>query len=311
MSKTFTYVEQGLTYEVTIFEDPDSPGQFFANITVLSGAMDVNAIYFGDEDFSGASASLGGPLNMNGARLDGEDIQWDQAIALSSPGLGREGTDKETFLSEGETLTVALDISSLDDIHVFGVRATSTTTPEGSIKGVSEAEEEPEEPADDPIFDKIGFGEVLDGNGDIAIGVLLGEEDLPEGQDGTFADYLNLYVSLEGFPPLSDIQAFVFYDFVEVPQDNGPSLVFPQEVFRLNAPEGGFETVKDALAAFDEAWSADNDADGASVEGEADDGASVEGEADDGLMAALFLPADHVSEMIDEDDVSESESAWV
>ena len=34
----------------------------------------MNAIYFGDDDFSGGSESLGGPLNMNGARLDGDQV---------------------------------------------------------------------------------------------------------------------------------------------------------------------------------------------------------------------------------------------
>ena len=101
-SKVFSYEVDGLSYTVTIYE---VDGEFRADIQVLEGAMDVNAIYFGDANQSGASASLGGPLNMNGAQLDGEKVQWDDAVRLSDPGLGPEGTDKEAYLSAGDTLT--------------------------------------------------------------------------------------------------------------------------------------------------------------------------------------------------------------
>jgi len=164
-SSIFEYEENGLSYTVTVYEQD---GKFFANITVNQGAMDVNAIYFGDDDFSGKSASLGGPLNMNGAgaSYEGETVQWDEAIKLSDPGLGRAGTDKATFVSEGETLNVPLDIASLDEITFFGIRATSTTTDAGSIKGVSGDPETPEDPEDpeDATYDKVFFGYDFDEN---------------------------------------------------------------------------------------------------------------------------------------------------
>jgi hypothetical protein len=145
--RTTTYTENGLTYQIRVYEED---GRIFAEITVLEGHMDVNAVYYGDDDFSGSSVNLGGPLNMNGAgsMLDGERVQWDGATEVSRPGLGREGTDKSSYLTEGESLTVELNVASLDDISIIGIRATSTSTPEGSIKGVSELEEEDEDPGD-------------------------------------------------------------------------------------------------------------------------------------------------------------------
>ncbi|WP_417699146.1 hypothetical protein [Pseudophaeobacter sp.] len=41
-------------------------------------------------------------------------------------------------MTSGDTLTVSLDIDSLDEIDVFRIRATSTSTAAGSIKAVSE-----------------------------------------------------------------------------------------------------------------------------------------------------------------------------
>ena len=41
-------------------------------------------------------------------------------------------------MTSGDTLTVSLDIDSLDEIDVFRIRATSTSTDAGSIKAVSD-----------------------------------------------------------------------------------------------------------------------------------------------------------------------------
>ena len=75
-------------------------------------------------------------MNGDGSRFEGERIQWDDALALSRPGLGREGEDKETFLQAGETLSFELPDVSLDEIDFFGIRATSVNGGD-SIKGVS------------------------------------------------------------------------------------------------------------------------------------------------------------------------------
>lgn len=118
----------GLTFTFRVYQLPD--GSFEGKITVFEGSADFNAIYFGDGTDDGDSASLGGALNMNG----GSDTDWDQAVQLSRPGLGSAGTDKPTYLSEGESFTFPLDIESLDEIAEVGIRATSTSTDAGSIK---------------------------------------------------------------------------------------------------------------------------------------------------------------------------------
>ncbi len=248
-SKLFTYQTDGLAYSVTVYEDPES-GEIVADIAVIEGAMDVNAVYFGDDDFSGRSEGLGGPLNMNGTRLDGDAIQWDSATALSRPGLGREGTDKETYLAEGDVLTVSLDAASLDEIDVFGIRATSTTNDEGSIKGVSSDPEEPEEP-EEPIFDKVGFGIELDDNGGIIGGLFVTEDMLPEGEEGTFENYVATYEDFaDQFPDfgVTELEAVLFFDLVEGPDGTEN----PVEIFRIDAPDGGFQSTDELLAAFDE-----------------------------------------------------------
>lgn len=135
-----TFTEGDLTYEIRVFEED---GQVKAQITVLEGEMDVNAVYFSSAGYDGPSANLGGPLNMNGggSQFEGERISWENAVAVSRPGLGREGRDKESFLSEGESLIVDLDgADSIDDVDLIGIRATSVNGG-GSIKGVSRTEE--------------------------------------------------------------------------------------------------------------------------------------------------------------------------
>ena len=153
MTKTFSYEEGRLSYAVTVYEDN---GEVFATIKVLDGSMDVNAVYVADDHFSGKSVNLNGPLNMSGggSRFGEQSIQWDSAITLSSPGLGPEGKNKETFLTEGQELTVKLDVSSMEDVDFIGIRATSTSTKsgnEGSIKAVlgdPVKDEDPKDPED-------------------------------------------------------------------------------------------------------------------------------------------------------------------
>jgi len=294
MSKTFTFHEEGLAYTVSVYEDPENAGQFLADITVDEGAMDVNAIYHGDDDFSGASAALKGPLNMNGAQLDGEKIQWDAAVQLSDPGLGPEGEEKETFLSSGDTRTINLDIESLDDIGVFGVRATSTTTEDGSIKAVSD---QPEEPEDEPVFDKIGFGVEIGENGGLEVGVFVREEELPEGQEGTFSNYVTYYQEQFGDDPefsIPEVQSIVFFDISFEVTETGDVLEAPEELFRIDAPEGGFADADAMISAFDEA-----------IANGALDGAQEPDGSD--LMAALSLPTEFDASLPEPDDLVEEE----
>lgn len=292
-TKVFEYQENGLSCTVTVYE---KDGAFFADITVNEGAMDVNAVYFGDDDMSGPSASLKGPLNMNGAgaEYEGEAVQWDEALKLSDPGLGKAGTDKETYVSEGDTLTISLPITDLDDLDFFGIRATSTTTDAGSIKGVSGEPETPE----DPLYDKVFFDFGVDENGDSNGGVYITSEApesnpfnvpaLPEGTEPTFENYLSYYQEQGGDPTMVDSVAF--YE-----TDAEGNL---QETFRIDAPEGGFEDADAILAAYDDATAPD--------EGEAGgETNTAESDPDLDFMAALFIdaPADEP----EQDDGGDSE----
>lgn len=176
--KLFTYDLGDLKFTVLVFEDPDNPGKFKATISVQEGSADFNAIYWGDDDgvaefggFKGKDSSL----NMNGAdgsTYDGEPVAWDGAAKLSSPGLGTEGTDKNSFIEEGGSFTFDLKgLTSLDDIDFLGIRATSVNG-DGSIKAIS-VPEEPEEP--ESLFPDIGK--------DIS-NIVLYFSDFPEKPDG-------------------------------------------------------------------------------------------------------------------------------
>lgn len=293
-SKIFTYEVDGLSYTVTVSETED--GRFEAEISVLEGAMDVNAVYFADTEFEGDSASLSGPLNMNGAKLDGEKVQWDDATQLSDPGLGPDADTKETYLQAGESLTLDLDIDSLDEIDIFGIRATSTTTKEGSIKAVSDDPEEPDpEPDPDPLtFEKVGFGVEVDGNDGISNGVFIVDEPtegysnvLPEGTEPTFENYLAYYENTFDDYDIQSLETIRFYTFDEVGE-------YPVELTeaRIDAPEGGFQTSEEVLAAYD-----------AMIESGALDGYGAAPGEESGmdLMAALGLGEDDVDAMPAED----------
>ncbi|WP_226781049.1 hypothetical protein [Oceaniglobus trochenteri] len=295
MSKVFQYQEDNLSYTVTIYEEN---GAFFADITVNEGAMDVNAIYYGDDDYSGASEALKGSLNMNGAgsTYEGEKVQWDEAVALSKPGLGREGEDKETFLSEGETLKVSLDIDSLDSIDIFGIRATSTTTDSGSIKGVSGDPQEPEEPEEpeEPTYDKVFFGYDFDGNDNPLGGyfILADEPEnneynipvLPEGTEPTFENFANYFEQIGG--DVTAVESVVFY------QNDYDGV--PQEAFRVDAPDEGFADTDAMVAAYDDAIATMEDLD-----------------AGEELMLALMIEREEADDVSDEEDMDEFEDEAV
>jgi len=260
-AKVFQYEEDGLVYTVSLY---DENGSILADVTVLEGFMDVNAIYHGDEDFSGKSENLGGPLNMNGSQLDGEKVQWDGATEVSDPGLGPDGEDKESFLAEGDTLTVTLNVDSLDEIDVIGIRATSTSTEDGSIKGVSDDPEEPEDPEDpvDPLFDKVFFGNNYQDAGEASGFFIQAVEPdpntfdvpaLPEGTEPTFDNYVDYYVNGLG-QDVTTVEAVVFF--------NNNADGNPEELFRIEAPEGGFSDTDALLLAYDDVIDAQGDLSG-------------------------------------------------
>ncbi len=145
------YQLDGLSFTVKILQNQSN--NYFAEFNVTQGHMDVNALWFSNNDnnIDGDTTLSPGDssLNMNGAQLNDEFVVWDSYIKLSSPGLGPDGTNKETYLDSGETKIFELNsipnnISS-DYFNIIGVRATTTSTPEGSIKAVDDCKDTHEE----------------------------------------------------------------------------------------------------------------------------------------------------------------------
>lgn len=156
-TKTFCFnlgtEEDPLRFDVVLFEED---GQVYAKIIVHDGYADFNALFFGD-DTQGNSTFAGftgrdSSLNLNGAQgslLNGLPVEWDGAVKLSSAGLGTLGADKLTFLGAGDYQIFKLDgITSLDQIDFLGVRATSTSTPDGSIKAIGDCHHHEDPPED-------------------------------------------------------------------------------------------------------------------------------------------------------------------
>jgi len=130
--KTFDIVYAGLTLQVNVIDL--GGGQCEFSVKCISGFADINAVYWGDDVADGSNFDLGtkkdNSLNMNGTGAD-----FDGGYKVSSTGLGPQGTDKPSYLTAGEELHFTSSVS-WDDVDTLGVRATSTSTAGGSIKGV-------------------------------------------------------------------------------------------------------------------------------------------------------------------------------
>jgi hypothetical protein len=118
-------------------------------ITAVKGEANINGIYAqgtGDsfDGFTTIKGKITDSVNMNGS-----GVAWDSGFKLSDPGLGKDGqfAGQSTFLTEGESILVPVPADwDLSKITEIGIRATSTTTAEGSIKGIGE---DPPPPPDD------------------------------------------------------------------------------------------------------------------------------------------------------------------
>ncbi|RST87429.1 hypothetical protein EJC49_05490 [Aquibium carbonis] len=124
---TWEYGGAGTGLHFTIVYDIDA-GTFTVNS--LEGKFDLNALWWDDGENDGSGVKLSktdNSLNMNGSDSD----DWDGMAKLSSAGLGKEGENKSSFISEGETATFSLaDFGITGDFDVanggtLGVRATS------------------------------------------------------------------------------------------------------------------------------------------------------------------------------------------
>ena len=145
----FTVVYDSVTKEFTV--------------TVLTGSLNVNALYWGDGDaesgegtMSGFDAKKDSSLNMNGT---GE--VWDGGLKISNAGLGK--TPPDSYISaDSAHNSFSIDAGSFDPAKfgTVGVRATSTTSEGGSIKWIDDAPtpNTGNPPANDfPVVDNISF----------------------------------------------------------------------------------------------------------------------------------------------------------
>lgn len=149
--KTFSIVENGLEMQVEVSWS-ELNHCYEAKVTALEGHADVNALFWADVILDGSSFKLAGKadssLNMNGSGMD-----WDGGQKFSSAGLGNDPSGLDTFIDANNSAdnSITLSLSSMtleqfESLQYIGVRATSTSTPEGSIKAVAEVLPQVEEP---------------------------------------------------------------------------------------------------------------------------------------------------------------------
>jgi hypothetical protein len=145
--KTYTIEYDGLTLRVEATDI--GGGQLSIKVLSEEGSANINAFYWSDGDtttgegsFSGFNTKKDSSLNM-----EGTDVSWDGGIKLSDAGLGK--TPPSTYLQEGGSYTFTIT-ASLEDLNTIGIRATSTSTAEGSIKGVAQVDTPP--PDDFPTW---------------------------------------------------------------------------------------------------------------------------------------------------------------
>ncbi|WP_180683689.1 hypothetical protein [Tepidicella baoligensis] len=145
---TWSFGAAGSGLHFTIVYDTGNQ-QFTVNS--LEGSFDLNALWFSDGNATSDGFSLAksdNSLNMNGDNTVWDDdgnattakIVWDSYLKLSSTGLGKEGTNKSSFISEGESYSFDAPQGFDPEGITLGVRATSVNG-SGSIKWVDTAAE--------------------------------------------------------------------------------------------------------------------------------------------------------------------------
>jgi uncharacterized repeat protein (TIGR01451 family) len=167
--------------EFTIEAVPDGLGGADFTVHVITGSLNFNALYWSDGDindsesfklgFTGAPSEAS--LNMLGANVvwadDGTFTSasqaYDGAIKLSDAGLGNP--PPATYLIAGGS-DYSFNVAGLDlsQFSTLGVRATSTSTQEGSIKWVDDDPVEPPPPREVGIALDKQFINVTGGDGD-------------------------------------------------------------------------------------------------------------------------------------------------
>ncbi len=144
------------TIQATYNGDDAHPQTTF-DVHVITGALDLNALYWTDGDTTGKEDhfySFTGAKSENALNMNGSNVAWaddgtpyslnelyDGGIKLSDAGLG--STTKPTYLTADPSDTFPSDFHvtanvNINNFPILGVRATSTSTLEGSIKWVDE-----------------------------------------------------------------------------------------------------------------------------------------------------------------------------
>lgn len=161
----------GLVFKIESTFDEDT-GQTTFKVTVLEGSLDMNAMFWSDRDETGGEGDLQGDWNTQTTKkgtveaditddgtmkfvgsdsalnMNGSGETWDGGVKLSNAGLA--GDAKDTFsdnwaLDDDDNPTYTFTaIGDLTDM-LLGVRGTSTSTDDGSIKYVG-SETPPEAP---------------------------------------------------------------------------------------------------------------------------------------------------------------------
>ena len=161
----------GLQFTINTVANPDGSTGF--TVHVIQGSLNLNAVYWSDGDLVAKESTSTGfigtkaenALNMNGSNVlwndDGtstvKDETYDGGVKLSDAGLG--STPPLTYLTAGGAdYTFKVDNLDLTHFSTLGVRATSTSTLEGSIKWVDEHPYTPPPPPETVAFDGLSQG---------------------------------------------------------------------------------------------------------------------------------------------------------
>jgi VCBS repeat-containing protein len=128
----FSTEVNGSKFELKIIVDTKT-GKL--TIESIAGSGDINALWL---DYEGGDNQTTLARSQQSLNMNGTGIAWDDVAVLSNAGLGKEGTNKSTYLTEGKALEFDLASLSFDGIVdwqavTFGVRATSVNGG-GSVK---------------------------------------------------------------------------------------------------------------------------------------------------------------------------------
>lgn len=152
---TWTLTYDGLVIQITAVQDGANVN---FTVKVLEGYANVNALYWGDATADTAAidyqnTSLSG-AKLSSINMNGTGVDWDGAYVLSTAGLGK--TPPDSYLTKDESISFTVAGLDLDNIDNLGLRATSTSTTEGSIKWVG-TEPDPVDNAP-PVADAVEVG---------------------------------------------------------------------------------------------------------------------------------------------------------